>query len=121
MKKLFVLAMLLATPAYAEIVNLQWEAPTTGVAVAYHIYASTTSGTDYYGVNAVKAPASGCTIVLPDDGKTYYLIIKAFNGTVEGPPGNCDAAQVCNNGVEIVVPTKFIPPPGAANKWKRAP
>jgi hypothetical protein len=111
MKKLFVLAMLLSIPAYAEVVNLYWDAPPVGdTAIAYHVYASLIPGTGYEGINSVNAPATTCVVVLPDDGKNHYLIVRAFNGTVESPNSN-----------EIIVLTKLVLPPAAPPRFRKTP
>jgi len=88
MKKLFVLAMLLATPAYAEIVKLEWDPnPVSDNVTRYHVYRSEglvdPAGTpvDFRGI---AAPTTNkVTDQLPDDGLTYTYAVKAFNGQVE--------------------------------------
>jgi hypothetical protein len=99
MKKLFVLVMLLASPAYAEVVNLQWDAPPVGdTAIEYHVYARTAT-TGYDAINSVRMPATECVVVLPDTGETYYIVVRGFNGTKESANSN-----------EIIVSTKYVAP-----------
>ena len=88
MKKLFVLAMLLATPAYAEVVKLIWdENPATQAVLRYHVYRSeglvdpASVPVDF---RPIAAPlTNAATDQLPDDGLTYTYMVKAFNGAVE--------------------------------------
>ena len=113
MKRLFVLAMLLATPAYAEVVKLAWDPnPADQNVIRYHVYRSEglvdPAGTPV-DFRPIQAPTTNAaTDQLPDDGLTYTYAIKAFNGAVESGFSN-----------QVSVPTRKAPgnPTGA----KRVP
>src|SRR5688572_11064683 len=104
--------MLLATPAYAKEVNLYWDAndPPENV-TRYHVYRSMVQGTDYRPVTMVEgpfplllAPVTQKPYVtvktqLPDDGLTYYFVIRAFNGEAETVNSN-----------EVVIKTRKLSP-----------
>jgi hypothetical protein len=93
MKKLFVLAMLLASPAYAEEVKLVWlPNPAAENVIRYHVYRSeglvstTALPKDFRPVGA--SVTTSATDIAPDDGLTYTYVIRAFNGVNEGPPSD---------------------------------
>ncbi len=107
MKKLL-LALLLASPAYADTFTFTWEAPTVDVSGAplteltgYKLYVSTKSGT----YTAPVSTISGLSAIY-DESKVgkYYAVVTAYNSGGE---------SVYSNEVQFEVKQKA---PGAPKK-----
>jgi|SRR5688572_6337559 len=112
MKKYFALILLtiasLAIPCSGETVQLAWDAPPAGdSAIAYHVYASNAPGV-WEAINSVRMPATECVVVLPDDGKTWRVVVRGFNGTVESASSN-----------EIIVTTKYVAPAAVPKNFRK--
>lgn len=73
---------------HAAGVDLAWDAPTAGGAVAgYKVYWKA-SGGGYSDANSMSVAGTSCTVSGLDETRQYYFIVKAYNDAGMSPASN---------------------------------
>jgi fibronectin type 3 domain-containing protein len=80
-------------------IALTWTLSTSTDVTQQRVYRSTTSGGPYTLAATVAATATGYTDTPLTNGTTYFYVVRAFDGTQEGPSSNQAAAAPADNSV----------------------
>lgn len=100
MRTLLFSLLLLATPAFADTIKLEWTAPTTDTSGAplksltgYKLYLSTKSGTYTSPYQYISGAVTNASVVKTTPG-TYYAVVSAYNASGESDKSNEVTFQV---------------------------
>jgi fibronectin type 3 domain-containing protein len=80
-------------------IALVWTLSTSTDVTEQRVYRSTTSGGPYALAGSVAGTATSYTDTLLTNGTTYFYVVRAFDGTQEGPDSNQAAAAPADNSV----------------------